>query len=377
MPKTYDIAVLGATPAGYAAALALAGRGRDVAVVDCPGSRTESPLADWAPAELFRARGPLRPVMRAGTEGAFRAVRFHSPQLDREATYRQRATAGFVLRRERLLKALAAEAMRAGIRQVRASRSLKPQLEEADVLLAGRSRVRAALLLIAQDSPAEVMAKLNLPARAVPTGRLTIWGVDVPLRGQSQRDELDDLLHVVAFENADRLGMFFRAGDVLHVRILAHQPEAQPPAAGGGADALGELIGGLQHAGLLPPRLNLARASAARWRPPGGVALELETHLAKRTLLVGTAGGFASAMSGQTLDAGVRSALVAADVADRALRSGAVQDALADYKKQWRGPLADRIRPTGTSLRMLMPMVLSNQAMTARFARALLYGEGL
>lgn len=68
---------------------------------------------------------------------------------------------------------------------------------------------------------------------------------------------------------------------------------------------------------------------------------------------------------------------MAADVADRALRSSAVQDTLAEYKQQWRGPLADRIRPLGTSLQMLVPMILSNKAMAERFARAILHGENI
>ncbi len=381
MAKVYDIAVLGATPAGYVAAVTLARWGHEVAVVEAPGSATESPLADWAPGELFRTCRVLKAVRRGGTEAPFRTVHFHSPALDREATYRQRTTAGFFLRRARLAKAMAAHARQAGVRLVRTQAPAGPELEETAVVVGVSPRIRAGLLLIAQDAPLEAMTTLAMPLRGVPSAGMTVWGVDVPLGGR-RRPPLDDALHAVAFDRADRLGMFFVAGDVLHVRIVAGRTDGGGGEGGrgeapGGAEALGGLIARLQQAGLLPGRLRLGRASAATWHPPGGAALEMETHLAKRTLLVGTAGGFASAMSGQTIDPSVRSALVAAEVAHRALRSSGVQEALNGYKKQWRDPLADRIRPPGTSLRMLMPMVLSNKAMAARFARALLYGENL
>ena len=379
MPTAHDIAVLGATPAGYVAALTLAGRGHSAAVVDCPASPTESPLADWMPAELLKTCPALKAVAAAGADGPFRAVQFHSSDLAREAVFRQRTHAGLFLRRARLIRAFEARARKAGVRIVRSRRPVRPELDEGFVTLDTKPRLRAGLLLVAQGGPAEAIAGLGLATRAAPPVRMTVWGIDVPSRGRPT----DDALHVIAFEEFDRLGMFFRAGDVLHVRIVstrrAHPAPRGREASDGavGANALGDLIARLQQAELLPGKLNLGKSTAAAWAPPGGAALEMESHLAKRTLLIGTAGGFASAMSGQTIDPSVRSALVAAEVAGEALASDGVQEALADYKKRWREPLADRIRPPGTTLRMLMPMVLSNKAMTARFATALLRGEGL
>lgn len=389
MPRSYDIAVLGGTAAGYVAALTLARKGHKVAVLAGGGSGSESPLADWIPADALTLCPALRSVRSSGTDGAFREVRFHSEQLDRQARYRCRGTAGYVLRSGAFLSALARAARKAKVEVASLADSPDVELGESAVAVRGRSagrgagrprEFRAALLLIAQGRPAEVVAKLALPVRSVPTGRIAICGLDAP-RGRAR---MDNALHVVAWASGrERLGMFFAARGLIHVRIIAI---AEPPPAeqagrrgsmlpGGLGEALSQLIGRLQGGGLLPAKLDLTRAAGAIWRPPGAVALELETHLAKRTLLVGTAGGFASAVTGQTLDASIRSALVAADVADRALRGKAVQDSLAGYKRQWQSKLAERIRPPGTSLKMLLPIVFSNQAMANRFARALLYGE--
>jgi flavin-dependent dehydrogenase len=177
---------------------------------------------------------------------------------------------------------------------------------------------------------------------------------------------------VVAFGGTDMMGVFFAVGGLLHVRIIS--AAFAPPAT---IDSLVKLISGLQGKDLIEGRLELNKAKAAIWHPPGGMALELEMHTAKRTMLVGTAGGFASATTGQTLDPSVRSALVAADVADKALHSRKVQEAIWQYKNQWREKLAQRIRPSGTSLQMLLPMVLSNKAIMGKFAKAFLYGKSL
>ena len=373
MPKAYDIAVLGATAAGYASALMLARSGHSAVVLDTPASPTESPLCDWLPADVLRVCPPLKSLAPTATDGPFRTVRFHSADLARQAEYKRRTPAGYLLRSARFLGALDRAARKAGVRRLRSAGPAELDLREKAVeIRIGTRALRASLLLIAQDSPAEVIGRLHLPTRTVPTGKLSVCGLDVPLPRGGVPEALPGALHAVAVGGQERLGMFFVAGGLLHVRILSAEPA--PPA---GAKALGELIGNLQGAGLLPEKLSLSRAVAAVWRPPGGVALELETHLAKRTLLVGTAGGFASATTGQTLDPSVRSARVAAGIAEKALRAAQPQDALAEYKNQWRNALADRIRPTGTSLQMLMPMVLANQAMTTRFAKALLYGESL
>ena len=382
MPKSYDIAVLGATAAGYVAAITLAKKGRKVIVLSAPGSATESPLADWIPADVVKACPVLGSLRSSGMEAPFRQVHFHSADLEQQAAYRSRTTAGYVLRRANLLSAFAKAARRAGVDRAELIGASAVELQENAVAVRAKRPCQAALLLIAQDRPAEVIARLALPARSVPVGQIAVCGLDIP----AGRARLDKALHVVAWPGGrERLGMFFGAGSVLHVRVLSIAAPASGRTAGPAKresegqliEALGQLVARLQGGGLLPARLSLSRATAAIWRPPGGVALELETHLAKRALLIGTAGGFASAMSGQTLDASIRSALVAADVVDRALRGKRLQEALAEYKRKWRNKLADRIRAPGTSLKMLLPIVFANKTMANRFARALLYGESL
>ncbi len=372
MAKIHDIAVLGATAAGYASALALAKR-HDVVLLDGPKTAAECPLADWVPADVVAECGALRAVKTSGTDGPFRGVAFHRLRTGGQTAYRSRSIAGYVLRSSKLLGALRSAAKKAGLRHVRFPAPATVELHEPYVAVHAGREIRARLLLIAEGTPADAARRLSMPVRAMSGTSMTCCGLDVPVSA-AQRRKLDKDLHVVGLAEPDRLGVFFVAGAVLHVRLVcAGERLADRPA----IDALGRLVASLQSAGLLGERLNLARAQAGLWRPPGGAALELETHLAKRTLLVGTAGGFASALTGQTLAPGVLSAAVAAEVAHRALDSDHPQDVLAEYENLWRDRLADRIRQPGTSIRMLMPMVMTNRAMTTRFARALLYGESI
>lgn len=377
MPKIYDIAVLGGTAAGYVAAEALAKKGHSVIVLSSSATAgdTEAPLGDWIPADIFTAWLPLRKVRTAATDWPFRAVHFHSADLKGHAVYRSRSVAGFVLRPVKFIKTLAESARQSGARILRLKHRVEISLRETFVILnekaSSQREFRAAVLLVAAGRPSEIMNSLAIPGQNAPEGRVTIGELAVRLR-PADRKSMDKDVHIVAFAEGERFGMFFQGACDLHVRII-HLVGGDSHSAA----AVVRFIRGLQQADLLPKTLDLSKATAGLWHPPGGAALEMDTHTAKRTLLLGTAGGFASAMTGATLGPAIISALVAADVADRALRSNRLQETLADFKDQWRETLAGCIRPPGMPLQMMLPMAMTNKTMTARFAKAFLYGQSI
>jgi flavin-dependent dehydrogenase len=379
MKKTYDIAVLGATAAGYVASATLAKTGHDVILLESPQAQagqfpTESPLADWIPADTFKTCPLLQKTKTSATDSAFRSMHFYSADLTRQAVHSSKSVMGFTLKPEKFIKTLAASARQAGARIVGLKRPVGIDLQESAVVLSEKSpsgkEFRTAVLLIAHDSPAEAIAEAGISMQSAPKERMTVCGLDVPL--PSSRRKTPSALHIAAISGAERFGMFFQAGNALHVRIVY-----LAGAASNGGEELVRLIQNLQQAELVDKNLDLSRATASLWHPPGGEALDMETHTAKRTLLIGTAGGFASAMTGATLDASIRSALVAADVAGRALRSDRLQETLSEFKDQWRDTIAGNIRPPGTSIQMMLPMALTNKAMTTRFAKAFLHGENI
>lgn len=370
MSKAYEVAILGATPAGLTAALALARLKRRVVVVDAPAGATESPLADWAPRDLFDQAPFFRSLPKACGAQAFSAVRFYNADASKTAEYRHGKTAGYCIAAGRLPAALAALVRKAKVAMVSADARPTMDLREDQVRLRGSCDVEAQLLLIAQDCPAEVIAALALPVRNVPRSTLSVTGMDVSWTAAKIRKHFPPCLHIVDLPGRSDLGMFFPAGNMLHVRIMGQAGGARP-------EALAALLTMLREAGIVPPDMPTAEVRGAVWNPPAGVALDLETHVAKRTLLIGTAGGFTGLMTGQTVSPSVRSALLAAAVAERALGATDPQGALGSYKNEWRRALADYLRPPNTSIHLLLPLVFINNRMVARFARAMLYGENI
>lgn len=374
MAQECDVAVLGSTPAGLVAAVAMARAKRRVVVVDAPAEPTESPLADWVPRDFFTLAPFLKALPDAMGAEPFAGVLFHSADATRSAEYRvPRGAAGYALPAGALPEALTKLVRKANVQIVTADARPALHLEETRVRVDAGDGVTARLLLIAQDTPARVINELSLPVRAIPSSPLRVTGLDIPWTAAKISKHFPPGLRVVDMPLRGQLGLFFPVGATLHVRLIQQQEQEE----GSAAVDLSTLLSMLQRSGLLPADLPMANVRGAVWRPPSGVALDLETHVAKRTLLAGTAGGFAGAMSGQTIVPTVRSALVAVRVIEKALDAPEEQGALGAFKNEWRKALADYLRPPNTALNMLLPLLFVNRQMVDRIARAMLYGESI
>ena len=371
--QMHDIVVLGATPAALAAAYYLARKKYDVAVVDSPHQSIECPLTDWVPKPFFQMAGLPGGLGKLARAEAFSNVCYHNATFTSTVQYKSRADVGHFVHVPALIKAMRAAASKAGAK-IRVSTTWPAiHLDEDHVEILGSRRVRARMLIIAQNRPNDVLGELSIPLRTVPVGSLLVSGLDVHIaRRRADIARLAGALHVVELRERTELGLFFVANGLFHVRVISNSV-----ASGNRAAELSGMISGLQQASIIPTDLPLARAKGAVWYPPAGVALELETHVAKRCLLAGTAGGFVECITGQSLAPSVRSALLAADVVVDALASSEPQNTLMQYKTSWRKTLADYLRPPNTSLHMLLPLLFVNQRIVAKFTRALLYGENI
>jgi len=370
--RMYDIAILGATPAGLAAAYVLAGR-RCVIVLDAPSEACECPLADWVPGDFFRTPGLPKSLAKACGATEFRRVRYHNAALDDHAEYTSRSRAGFFLESGAIQKAMRKLASAAGA-EVRTVRSWpNVTLDEDHVHLGKRRAVEAKLLIIACGCPQAVQADLSMHTRMTLQHPMSVTGLDVPLGRKGLDGKLaPHTLHVVECHERTEMGLFFAVGKTVHLRLIANSS-----ASGARGAELSALVAGLQGHNLLPSDLALGRAKGAVWTPPATHALDMETHVAKRCLLVGSAGGFAESVTVHSLAPGVRSGILAARAADAALKSDDPQHALMSFRDQWREPLAHYLRPPGTPLQMLLPLLFVNKRIIPRFTRTLLFGESI
>jgi len=370
--KTFDIAILAATPAGLAAGYRLASDGYSVALVDCPVSGDESPLADWAPADLFRLSGVPKSLVSKCSAAPFRTVKYHSVDLNKQAEHRGRSVLGYFLRPDKLRKVLTAEAREAGVKFRKAAGVPDIELLEDGVVLSAARTTRAKVLLLAGGSASAAVGQLSMPNGGTFPSNLGVAGLDIPLGPTGARDVADNALHIVEAPQRTDLRMYFVFDSTLHVRVVSESRGARP-----GVAELSALLGDLQSAGLLPGRLALGKASGAFWRPQAGVAMEMNSHTAKRCLLTGSAGGFAASVTGQTLYPSICSSLLAAGCAAAAVRKpdDVLQDKLMTYKTAWRKALGRYLCPPDTSLQMLIPLLFANKRVVPRFTKALLNGQ--
>jgi flavin-dependent dehydrogenase len=138
----------------------------------------------------------------------------------------------------------------------------------------------------------------------------------------------------------------------------------------------------MKERGCLPSGADLADPCAAA--VPAGSAIEYENHVGKRTILIGDAGGFASAASGEGIFPAIRSAAIAAKcilralAADRGRIKGVTcQDELMTFRHLWRRGLASYLQMPNVNVTFLLPLIFSNQEIADRFGRAFLFGENL
>jgi len=370
VPQPYDIVILGATAAGYAAAYYLARRKCSVAVLRAPQPASECPLTDWAPAGSLKLPGLPRGLAADCGASGFEAVRYHNAGLDQTVRSSLPGPAGVLVDYRALSGALRAAASEAGVRTRSSTTPPAVQLEEDVVRLVGSGQLTGRIVLVVGGDGGRLLAELipSSPRRA--ETQLAAAGLDVPLTA-AQAATFDRDMHVLEMPHRGDLGILFAHGRTLHVRVVAGSP-----AAAARADELSEMLGRLQEADLVPGDLQLGRARGAVWHPPAA-ALQLESHVAKRCLLAGTAGGFAGPVTGQTIKPSIASALLAAATALDALKSGNVHARLARFKSAWREQLGQHLRPPATSLHLLLPLVFANQNIVNRFTRALLYGQDI
>jgi flavin-dependent dehydrogenase len=371
MGPTYDIVVLGATAAGYAGAYYLAQKGRSVVLLDTPHKACESPLADWVPKEFFKLPGlPPKLAEKCGAK-PFDTVTYHNAALARTVDYHARGIAGYLLSSQALLAAMRSACEKAGVTIKQTRLAPAARLNEDNVAVRSPAALSGRFLILAQNAPGDAISDLSLPVQTLPDAPMVVAALDIPLGARAPK-RAPGAIHVVETHDRSDLGLFFMHAGSLHVRIISSSQ-----AAGSRVAELSGLLAGIQRAGLVPADLPLSKAHGAMWQPPAGVALELETHVAKRCLLAGTAGGFAESITGQTLLASVRSAVLAGDAVIAAAKADDPQESLIRFRSAWRGELANYLRPPNTSLQMLLPLLFVNHQIVAKFTKALLYGQAI
>lgn len=361
--ETHDLIIVGAGPAGATAAL----RGRQLGASVLLLDRAEFPrprsCAGWiSPAGVAFAQQCGLTAKRCGAE-PFGGLTLHTWDLKKQTRIDDAEFGCWAVDRAAFDQALVKLAIEAGATWFAALHAERISLRDDRIELTmadGRS-VTGRMLLIADGCESATARLAGIAAAGtLPTVPECLF-VETPL------DKPISSLDVFLMPGRGTgLASLVRCGRQARLTIINRETG---PAA---AQSTQSLLAALRQSGMTPTGAN---PPPTRHKLPLGAALELETHIGKRSLLIGNAGGFVAAFSGEGVYPAMKSGWVAAECAVRATAAKLPQDELAGFAQAWRGAFGDYLRPPNTDLAMLLPLVFSNAQMSKRVARAFLLGQ--
>jgi len=360
----YDVVIVGAGPAGSAAAIEARRLGLTCLIVGGQGSRRAGSQLDWlGPAGLKMCKSiGLLPTQAGARE--FTGLELRSWDFKKSTRVSEPTLKGWIVERpafERALLALASEAgAETNLAAAPGHLTLGEQYVEIEFQGGGAARGRALLIGDGLESPTAELARVTT-ARRCPS--VATWA-EIEFEAAARQTGLDVIIGSRQSPHAATIVYCAGRGRLRMVTQDTSSPlEAQ----------FGELLRAAQAAGLIRPTDQRRMVTGLT---PSGAALDAETLIGKRCLLIGETGGFVAAFSDDSIYPGMKSGCVAVEVVARALKAPVFQDELQQFNPAWRRELADYLRLLNTDLCLLMPLVFSNARMSARVARAFLLGLG-
>ena len=378
MRGKFDVAIIGAGPAGSTAARLLAEKGYRILLLDKATFPRDKTCAGWVNRLAVERFPYLQGSLPSIIETSFYGLTFLSPNLRRRAAYQESEPVGYLALRTRFDDGLRKMALKAGAEFIGGNGLVKLEEEKDAVCLTlqrGDSH-RASVVIGADGANSRVAYLISLRHRWQKPWRVVCANED--LRSSPQRirglygvkpsiyviPKFGDLtgygwLFPKEYHVCVGIGGFLKAGQ--SIRKLFFQ-----------------LIRALQGRGLLPEECISQRVSYAI-DPVGGVYSQ-RSLVKDRVVLIGDAAGFVSSLTGEGIYPAMVSAQCASEVIDSALRSGKITEKLGEFNFQWAKALGDYLKPPSSERRKriglkLLPLLFISRRLSRIAARVYLYGE--
>lgn len=361
MSVACDAVVVGGGPAGSAMALFLRQRGHTVLLLEEARFPRDKVCGESVSPEAWRILRGLgaAAALRRLAPHPLRGMALTAPDgTSFRGDYRGAAEPGFSLRRSALDQALLCCARDAGAEVREATRATGLILEEGVVRGvtcengSGPAGIRARLVVAADGRRSVVARRLGLLREHRSLRKFAVRGHWQGMQGLEERGEM----HV---GGGGYCGIAPLSATQANVAFVIDAREMGP--------AAGDLERFYRTTLRRWPRVAERLEAATLLGPPravGPLALEARRVSAPAALLVGDSAGFYDPFTGEGVTLALRSAELAAEVADRALRAGRVD--LSDYDRKRDAATRDKFR-----VNRLLQRVVSWEGLACSVARRL------
>ncbi len=368
--EIFDIAVIGAGPAGAAAAVLLAGHQQRVVLVDEKKFPRKGASYGWLNTRAASVLQGLGPNVERHLEQGFTNVIFHNADFSKTAKPNFEEAAGFLIDRVSFTNDFVAAAIKAGATAKFGAAVSDIKLLENSVrlIVEGGEAVESRLLVLASGRGGVLLDRAGFTREG---GASAMWTAQVD--GELKKPTTDEP-RVIVVLGTDKLGSFgiccLRGRHVsISINWLGEKSDA--------ITALITICKLAYERQVLPADFSVQAAGAELVRSPASLALDMDTHVGKHSLVIGEAGGFVSAASNEGIYPGMWSAQIATDVLLTALKGRQSQDELMAFDAAWRMQMADYLRSPNTDHQFLLPLIFSNQPMADRMGAAIFSGENI
>ncbi|HRX85143.1 MAG TPA: NAD(P)/FAD-dependent oxidoreductase [Phycisphaerae bacterium] len=369
-PKQSEVIVIGAGPAGSTAALLLAREGRQVLLLDSASFPRPKACAGWLSPRGVDLCGQLG--IDASKMGAtpITEARFLSADLSQSAQPSHQDRLGVVVDRTKFDEQMALAAKKAGAKfhdRFTVS-TIRPGESEVEVESVEGNVLTSKLVILATGVSQRLSGQLGLH---MPTDSAVVQAAHVTVRMKPSEGANRSRLTAVLAAKGDGCCLAIEQPD--HISLTLHARAGRDELTG----HLVELAERLHRIGFLSMDVSEQAARPVCAPAYRFNALDADSHVGKRSLVIGDAGGFYATVSLEGIFPAMWSAQIAATIVDKALAAPHPQDALMGFDREWRLAMADFLRPPNTDLHLLVPLIFTNQPMADRMGAAFFLGENI
>jgi flavin-dependent dehydrogenase len=359
---SYDVAIVGAGIAGVSCALLAADRGLRVVMIEKQKRAAQPVRPDWMSARslalLADKKIDAKPVVGEPFEGAT----FHSADLSKNADTTESEPPAYRVDYTRLVKHVSRDVRSKGVTLLHGAEPETIECGETSVRLtwADRKPIEAGFLVQANGSQ---------PTPTWAVGESGGWVAELHLTGLEGPSPYPQLHWILGLDEGQTVASWWWDDALTVIRSTGL----------GSPDAVRQRLVGCVTQAMerrwLRGRVKITPENITVRPAPARHALEMDSHVGKRSLRIGDAGGFVSMATREGIEPAILSAFLAAETLAEAVENRTPQDVLQKFDVAWRTGMAEDLGSPGAQVPFMLPLIFKNSQMAQPLAATFWYGR--